>query len=251
MNEATERLIRLGLSEKEASVYLAMLELGPTGVGEISDKAQVNRSTTYLTIEGLKKRGLISSSDDGKHVTFSPESPSRLEQILHEERADVERKHGTLAEAMPYFMGLFNSIQGKPSVRYFEGNEGIEAAREILMHAEGEYRSFTAVDEGTLQMANIAEDQRMRMSRRMRGKYLFSVKPGCQPPACDLRNWQAREIPFEQAPFTGEINIVGSTVTAFVVTSQPIAFVVENTEMAGLFRALFDAAWLQGTEIEK
>ncbi len=248
MHEATERLIRLGLSEKEASVYLAMLELGPTGVGEISDKAQVNRSTTYLTIEGLKKRGLISSVDDGKRIIFSPESPSRLEAILHQEREDVERKHGSLVEAMPYFMGLFNSIQGKPSVRYFEGDDGIMAAREILMHTDGEYRSFTAVDEGTLQMANIGADQRLRMSRRVKGKLLFSVKPGCQPPSCDLRSWQVKEIPFDRAPFTGEINIVGSVVTAFVVTSQPIAFVVENPEMAGLFRALFDAAWLQGME---
>ena len=251
MHEATERLIKLGLSEKEASVYLAMLELGPTGVGEISDKAQVHRSTTYLTIEGLKKRGLISCVEDGKRIVFSPESPSRLEKILVEEREDVDRKHGTLLEAMPYFMGLFNSIQGKPSVRYFEGDEGIVAAREMLMRADGEYRSFTAVDESTLRMASIDENQRMRMSRRMRGRFLFSVKPGCEVPVCDLRNWQVREIPFEQAPFTGEINIVGSIVTAFVVTSQPIAFVVENQEMAGLFRALFDAAWQQGVEQKK
>ncbi len=251
MHEATARLITLGLSEKEASVYLAMLELGPTGVGEISDKAQVNRSTTYLTMEGLKKRGLISCVDDGKHVVFSPESPSRLESILNQERENVDRKQGSLLEAMPYFMGLFNSIQGKPSVRYFEGDDGIVAAREMLMRADGEYRSFTAVDESALRMASIDEEQRMRMSRRMRGRYLFSVKPGCQVPVCDLRNWQARQIPFERAPFTGEINIVGSIVTAFVVTSQPIAFVVENQEMAGLFCALFDTAWLQGTVIEK
>lgn len=251
MHEATEQLIKLGLSEKEANVYLAMLELGPTGVGEIADKSQVNRSTTYLTIEGLKKRGLISCTDDGKHALFCPESPARLEKILHQEREDVDRKQGSLVAAMPYFMGLFNSIQGKPSVRYFEGNEGIVAAREILMQAEGEYRSFTAIDESTLRMASIDDDQRMRMCRRMRGRYLFSVKPGCQVPVCDLRNWQARQIPFEQTPFTGEINIVGPIVTAFIVTSQPIAFVVENQEMAGLFRALFDAAWLQGAEVKK
>jgi DNA-binding MarR family transcriptional regulator len=243
MREATQRLIELGLSDKEASVYLAMLELGPTGVQDIADKAGVNRSTTYTTIEALKQRGLISSSEEDKKIVFTAESPSRLEAILHRERSQIDQRKQRLEEAMPYFMALFNSFDGKPTVRFFEGEEGIAAAREVLMGATGEYLSFTAIDEATLRVSDMNKEQRMRMSGRMHGRLIFSLKPGCAMPETDFRRWEVREIPFDQFSFTGEVNIVGEKIAAFITREQPIAFLVEKKEMADLFRALFEAAW--------
>jgi len=244
MREATERLIELGLSDKEANIYLAMLELGPTGVQEISDKAGVNRSTTYAALESLKSCGLISSVDDDKKVTYTAESPGRLEAILQRQHRDIEDKKQRLGDSMPYFMAMFNAIEGKPTVRFFEGEEGIAAAREALMGTVGEYLSFTAIDEGALRMSDIGKEQRLKMAGRMHGRFLYSLKPGCAVPDMDLRRWDAREIPFAQFPFTGEINIIADKVGAFVVRDQPVAFLVEKKEMADLFRALFEAAWL-------
>ena len=43
-------LKNIGLGDKAAKVYLAMLELGPASVLEIAAKASVNRPTTYLQI---------------------------------------------------------------------------------------------------------------------------------------------------------------------------------------------------------
>ena len=60
MSDLIQELGHLGLSEKEAAVYLASLELGPAPVQDISHKAKVNRATTYVMIESLMGRGLIS-----------------------------------------------------------------------------------------------------------------------------------------------------------------------------------------------
>ena len=92
MTEATSRLLELGLTDKEAGVYLAMLELGPASVQEIARKSGVNRSTSYLTIEALKERGLASSSTRGKKMLFTAESPSRLAAVLNREREMLEQK---------------------------------------------------------------------------------------------------------------------------------------------------------------
>ena len=53
-------LKNLGLSEKEAIIYLASLELGPSTIQEISKKAQIKRSSTYDMIRFLMERGLMS-----------------------------------------------------------------------------------------------------------------------------------------------------------------------------------------------
>ena len=44
------------LSEKEAAVYLAALQLGWVPVQDIAKLSKVNRATTYVMIESLKKR---------------------------------------------------------------------------------------------------------------------------------------------------------------------------------------------------
>ncbi|MFA4954219.1 MAG: helix-turn-helix domain-containing protein [Patescibacteria group bacterium] len=243
MQEATLRLLELGLTDKEAKVYMAMLELGPSSVQDIAKKSGVNRSTSYLTLEGLKLRGLVSSATRGKKTLYCSESPNRLASLLNRERDELDSKKLRLQESIPYFMALYNAFEDKPQVRFFESEEGIVAARELMLRLGGEYLSFTAIDESTQRLSKINVPQRLGMARKKHGRYIFSLKPGFARPKSDLTNWEVRELPYGQFPFTGEINIAEDKVAAFVGKRNPLAFVVENREMAELFRAMFNAAW--------
>lgn len=251
MHEATARLLELGLSDKEASVYLAMLELGPASVQDIAKKSGVNRTTSYLTIEALRKRGLTSSAQRGAKTLYTAESPSRLAAVLNRERQEIEEKKRKLEESIPYFLALYNAIEGKPQVRFFEGEEGIGAVRELMQRSRGEFLSFTAVDEGTLRLSEIDEPQRHRMARRVGGRLIYSLKPGIRPPRTELGTWDVRELPYGTSPFTGEIDIAENKVAAYVARGKIMAFVVENKEMADLFRALFNAAWRVAKPVDK
>jgi sugar-specific transcriptional regulator TrmB len=251
MREATQRLLELGFSDKEAQVYLALLELGPSAVNEIAKKSGVNRSTTYLSLEALMKRGLASGVVRDKKVFYAAESPERLDALLSKEKELIEERRKKLEDAIPTFMALFNAVEDKPVVRFFEGEEGIALSRDELMRSSGEFLSFTAVDEGTIRVAHVDETQRLRMSRRMRGKVILALKPGCMVPKMDLKYWEVREIPFESSPFTGEINIVDDKVAAIVVKAKPISFLVRSREMSDLFRALFFSAWRVATPVDK
>ncbi|MFH1621347.1 MAG: helix-turn-helix domain-containing protein [Patescibacteria group bacterium] len=251
MQEATERLLELGLSEKEAEVYLAMLELGPSIVQAIAKKAQVNRTTTYVLLESLKQRGLISSFLKDNKVFFAAESPLRLEDLLSREEQRIRSTKRHFEKAMPYFTALYNSMDGKPKVRFFEGDEGITAARDFLSRYRGEYLSFTAIDEGTEYISKVNAPQRMKMAKRMHGRYIYALKPGCHMPPTDLTTWDVRELPYKKFPFTGEINIISDVVGAYVVKGGPMAFVVESREMADLFRVLFFTAWAVAKPVDK
>ncbi len=243
MHEATSRLVELSLSEKEARVYLALLELGSAPVQEIAEKADVNRSTTYLALEALCERGLASSTTEQKRVMFTAESPERLRALASRERERLQSVEQRIEESLPTFMALFRNMNGKPQVRYFDGDAGIATVRDILSHGSGEFMSFTAIDEGTVRMSKVHEEQRLRMARQVSGRCLMALKPGHAMPMFDAHRWQLREIPYEQSPFTGEVNIVDDKVAAFMVTERPMAFLVENKEMAQLFRVMFNAAW--------
>jgi sugar-specific transcriptional regulator TrmB len=57
-----DKLLQLGLSEKEAAVYLALLSLGKGTVTSITRKAGINRTTGYDILNALATKGIVSIS---------------------------------------------------------------------------------------------------------------------------------------------------------------------------------------------
>src|SRR3989338_2618344 len=57
-----EALKTIGLTEKEAQVYLSLLELGRGTVSAVARKAVINRTSGYHLLDGLTGKGLASVS---------------------------------------------------------------------------------------------------------------------------------------------------------------------------------------------
>lgn len=253
MLEAARHLLEFGLSEKEAGVYLALLELGPSGVQAVAEKAGVNRSTAYALFQTLKQRGLVSEAEQEQRAVFVPESPQRLQEQLEKESHVLEERRGKLQHAMPDFLALFHAIGHKPRVRYFEGLKGITAARASLMEVspDQEYLSYTCIDEATKNLAQIDERERQRMARRLHGRLLLVLKPNFTIPETDFSSWNVRQLPYAQAPFSGELDIFGNKVAIFIAQDEPIGLVLESPALVALFRSIFEAAWKSGEDFRQ
>ena len=74
-NSILTKLAQLGFSDKEAKTYLASIKLGTSTIQTISNLSGVNRATTYLAVESLMKKGLMSSVMKGKKRYFTVEAP--------------------------------------------------------------------------------------------------------------------------------------------------------------------------------
>ena len=236
-------LAELGISPKETDVYLAMLELGPSSVQDIAKKAGVNRSTTYVMIELLKKRGLISTFEKGKKVFFAAESPQRLTQTLDSEIAGIEAKRERLTASIPRLMAIFNSIADKPRIRFFEGEEAIRQIRQEMVQTRLPVWEIVAVDESLKELSKMAEKSRLEVSARSRGRILMALKPGMVPPFFNADSFEVREIPYEKYPFTGNIVLVGKCLYVFSTKTVGMGVIIENQEMTEIFRALYEALW--------
>lgn len=123
-----EILQKLGLSDKEAKVYLAILELGEDTAQNIATKADVKRATTYVILEKLMQLGLASTVERGKKTVFIAENPTELINILEEQKREIDSRKSYLDEAMTQLQAIYNAGENnKPIVRYFEGADGLEA----------------------------------------------------------------------------------------------------------------------------
>ena len=63
-----QTLQQIGLSEKEARVYIAALSLGPATADQLAKQTGINRSTTYVHIKSLMAMGLMSTYEEGKKI---------------------------------------------------------------------------------------------------------------------------------------------------------------------------------------
>jgi sugar-specific transcriptional regulator TrmB len=120
------------LNDKQARVYLALLQSGPSQVSRLAEIADLKRSTTYLILDELVQLGLASESTEGKKKSFAATDPSSL-------ATQLERTARDFKEMLPYLHAL--QRQGdKPYARYYKGLEGIQAAfQEIRKPKEARY----------------------------------------------------------------------------------------------------------------
>ena len=71
----TEPLKKLGLTDGEIKVYLALIRLGETTSGPLVDEAGVSVSKVYSILERLAKKGLASHIVKGNITYWQPASP--------------------------------------------------------------------------------------------------------------------------------------------------------------------------------
>lgn len=138
-----EVLTKIGLSDKESAVYIALIELGPSTVSELSRKTGLHRPALYKIVPELQTKGLVSTSPKGKLRQYVAESPEKLNALV-----DTTRK--SVASMIPELKSLFQTQYSKPTVKLLEGRQGImfvlNDLATSLQHKEVYYR-YSAISE--------------------------------------------------------------------------------------------------------
>lgn len=244
-----EALIKLGLSDKEAKVYLAALELAKDSVQNIAKKAKVNRPTTYVILDKLMKLGLVSTVEEGKKTYFIAESPKELDNILRHQQQEIEQKRSELDEVMNQLLALQNTKEGKPIVRYFEGADGLEAMDRYgldKMKKNSEILYIIPIDIIEKQFPSrrkSAVGERVKMGIKSRAIYTHE-----NGEIADYTNKEElREgifLPREQFPIDGTISIYPWGLKLYSFDSvKPHGVIIESEGLAKNFTLFFNLAW--------
>lgn len=236
----------LGLSENEAKVYLAMLELGPASVIEISKKAEINRPTAYVQIESLKKMGLVSTQVKGKKQLFIAESPDQLEFVLDRELGELKRKKEELTKALPDLTSLYRSSGSQPQVRFFEGKEGLLRMQEnVLKSGAKEILAITSADQTfDIFPTHLKDYSVRRIKKGIRSRVIYTSSRGPlfkenDPDA--LR--ETKYISSEKMPLNGDLAIYGDSVAISAFTGKVSGVIIDHPEIANTFRNFFELIW--------
>ncbi len=247
MEDLKKELEHLGLSDKEASVYLAALEMGPSPVQDISHKSKVNRATTYVMIESLAGRGLMSTFQKGKKRFYAAESPDRLMSIIENQQKTLKEKQAELETAMPMLAALYNAEGAKPQVRYLEGPEGVATVRQIMERLRGEFIEIVPI-EVAARVNEIMGDERKEHHHNLKQQSMkYRVLAVMETPDLSklgsMGAGEYRVISADKFPIHGNISVRDDHVFLFSFKSAVMSVVIRSQEIADTIRALFEMAW--------
>ena len=241
-----DKLKHLGLSENEAKVYMAMLELGPSVVVEISRKSQINRPTTYVQIESLKKKGLVSTQAKGKKQFFIAESPDKLELLIDNELKTVEDKKNELNTFLPELLNLFNTSGERPHVKFFEGKEGVLALqREFLKTDDAPIYGITSMD-NVFEVFPEFENTyiKKRVHKKIHSKTIYtSLKGPILKESDELSLRESKYVEPNKLPLGVDITIFKDKVAIVALKGKISGTLIEHKEIADSFRAIFELVW--------
>lgn len=241
MAQWNKLLKSLGFSESESTIYLTSLELGPAPVQDIAKKAGVSRVTTYVVIEDLTKRGLMSSVQKGKRKVFAAESPERLVSFMNSRMNEMQ---ATLKEVESSLEELKLVQRGeKPVVKFFEGEEGVRAiVEEVSRSAAGKAYEIGNLDEFRKIVSDAKRKElRARLDKnkvRTMGVYLTSV-----PKPKHRTSTNARYVSPKEFNFGGDVVVFGNKVALTSLRGKPIGILIESEQLADMMKQIFTILW--------
>lgn len=234
-----------GLTEKEALVYMGLLELGKATMIEVAKKSGVNRATSYVAVDSLIEKGIASSFEKGGKRYFVAENPERLRSLFVIQRKELEEKEKHFEAFLPKLEELVPSNNDRPRVRFYEGREGLQAIQEDIMKTDtNRVDEIASFDEAFELFPPSDNDHRGRFRKKFtKNRLIYTYSQGLMPAQ---KNIDMKWLPEEKFSFKSELVLCGDS--KVILNSTPargklFGVIIESKELCDSFRSLFDFVW--------
>ncbi len=233
-------LIEIGLTENEARAYLAALELGETTIARIAKKSGVKRTTTYLSVESLKEKGLLSELKKKKKTFFYAEDPRILQEKIEERKKAIEK-------IIPQLLSITNLIDKKPKITFYEGLEGIkDVYRDTLKYPDQEMLAWVSQDAFRVLDKEFID---YYIPKRVEKKIWVRVIAPDTPEIIDYKNRETKElrktklIDAQKYPIEVEIDLYGGNKIGVMAFKEKIGLIIESQKIFNTLKSIFEMYW--------
>jgi HTH-type transcriptional regulator, sugar sensing transcriptional regulator len=135
-NSKLSDLLKIGLTEGEAKVYAALLELGSSTVGPVTKRSGVSYSNIYEILERLLEKGIATFIVKNGVKNFQAVDPINLSKYLDKKQEEVDKQKDLLKIALPRIEAL-QGINPKQEASLFVGIKGLLAAYNEFLKDSG------------------------------------------------------------------------------------------------------------------
>ena len=130
MADAQAILKKLGLSDSEINIYLALATGGSMSASELTRATQTKRPTAYYALRQLLDRGLVHKSGNPGVERFQAEKPEQLLRMITLREQELKSLEKEVQSILPSLKKSSGPGEGLPAVSFYEG---VRAMKQIIM----------------------------------------------------------------------------------------------------------------------
>ncbi len=231
-------LEKLGLQKKEARAYLACLEMGSGTALAISKSIGIPKSTTHDLLNGLVAKGLASTYLKKSKKYYSASDPDMIGQKAKSELQVFER-------ILPELQALAFRGVGKPKVRYFDTEVGIEIAVKEMFAEAKDLLFYGSVDAAFTSYPDYFPHYiKYRVQKQIVSRGIIADGPiAKQFQANDGKSLRRTKIVPSMHDVTSFVWMWNDKFVIFNTTGNHSVLILEDKRFATLFRSMFEMLW--------
>lgn len=230
----------IGLTKNEATVYLALLELGPTTVKPLIEKTNLHRSRIYDSLERLSKLGLVSFVIKSGKKHFKASNPERLLTLIKEKETKIKK-------ILPSLKELSNLPKIKLEASIYQGKEGMKTIYEdILKSGTKEWLGMGSSGKvPEILPYYVPQLHKRRIKSRIKIRAIFANTRKAQKRAKEFLEMGLAEVKFMpknyQSPST--TYIYNNKIAIVLYSEEILGIIIENREINKSFKNYFEWMW--------
>jgi HTH-type transcriptional regulator, sugar sensing transcriptional regulator len=256
MQDSISDLLRsLGLSEKEAQMYMMLLRHGTHATSTLATKAHMNRGTAYVILHALLQKGLAAKSVRKSLQFFSPTPPEQLLRYLDHEQQRIATNRRKAEVMMGMLEAIRNPQTTAPKIEFFEGVEGARTVLETTLAAQDKtLRAFLSIADVIDFLGGdffedytgrrIAAGYSLRAIRTLeKDKAAFAKDPRSRRYVTSVA--ERREVRYapEELAFPMTMYMFDTTLAVISSAQENFALRIESKEFADMQKKLFALLW--------
>lgn len=235
-------LQNIGLSDKEALVYLSLVGVDNAAVLDLSKKTKLKRPTVYVILESLSKKGLVSETTVGKKTHYQAEPPERLETFVERQKLVLDENSKRLKDIIPEIKSIQREGGERPVVKYFEGKEGILSMLEEVFGSDdgkkGEYIHVIYPEDQLKEVFMNTEREKYRNLRLKRGIKSKAIYTSSTERPSD-ETGDRIQINSEKYPLSCDITIYKDRLSISILGKKLSGIFIQSQDLANTLRSLF------------
>jgi len=247
-NQIKDALLQLGLSEKEAEVYIAVLQDADSTILTIAKVTKLSRGTAFDIVERLKAKGFVAEVKRGKKRKIIVESPTNTMykslDVIHDK---FFRTKKMVEETLPLIKSITAESDFKPQIRVYTGESGFKRVWDEILSFGG--KSFLSIARIETFVQFMGEDFLNEIQNR-------KVKAGISSRAINENSAMAQKmVEVDKAAsretrltpngfeFPSSEIIFGDKIAMFSTREENIIVVIESKDFAQTHRIYFEMMW--------
>lgn len=242
-----ETLTTAGLDAIAAEIYLVLVDYGESTVPQVLQHTELSRASVYDALADLLAKEYVEYRKEGRNAFYKPLHPNKLFGLLEERKREVALLEGEMGETIRSLVGSYNLSQNKAGVRFFEGEEGMQAILEDSLTSKETILTFADIEAINTHIDDVNTAYvKKRDDLGIKKRAIIADTPFARDylKTYHVDTTDIRFIGGKAHPFKNVMQIYDGKVSYLTLTKEKmVGVIIQDQEVYDMHRSLFEYIW--------